>query len=103
VQHPGPRPPTCDEVEVLEEEHAGVRFPAQRPAAVESWRMVEVELDSEDGTFVAALDADGIVLIWLDGGWVGEGRWTGTEIDIWSQVLAEPVRAELSRPLAAES
>jgi hypothetical protein len=41
-------------------------------------------------------------MIWIDGvSFVGEGTWTGTEIDVWSKLLGEPIRAELSRRLAA--
>jgi hypothetical protein len=58
-------------------------------------------LKTPNGTYEARLHRDGAVSIWLDRvSFVGEGKWTGTEIDLWSKLLAEPVRAELSRRLA---
>ena len=58
-------------------------------------------LKTPNGTYEARLHRDGVVSIWLDRvSFVGQGRWTGSEIDLWSKLLADPVRAELSRWLA---
>jgi hypothetical protein len=59
-------------------------------------------LKTPNGTYTAQLNRDGTVTIWLDRvSFVAEGRWTGSQIELWSKVLAEPVPAELSGRLAA--
>jgi hypothetical protein len=59
-------------------------------------------VQTANGTYTARLHRDGVVSIWLDRvSFVAEGRWTGTEIEVWSKLLAKPALAELSRRLAA--
>jgi hypothetical protein len=61
-----------------------------------------VTIDWDEGTYTAVLSPEGAVEIWVDRfSFVAEGRWTGTEIAVWSPLLAEAVRVELSRRLAA--
>ena len=40
--------------------------------------------------------------IWIDGvSFVAKGTWNGTEIEVWSKLVSDPIRAALSKRLAA--
>jgi hypothetical protein len=60
-----------------------------------------VTVDWGGKTYTAVLDADDIVTTWLGNKYIGEGFWTGSEIDSWRRRLPKPVRDELSQRLVA--